>query len=555
MNLYQLRFLGAFVIAVLCSTLYLPFLSNALVFDDHNLFTNLRVYDFAQTPFNSSTRTFPYFTLGITQVLVGSIEAQRVVSLILHILCALMLFALLAALLKQSLLKSDGNLNSDEKSLTIKANILAFAGATWFVIHPIAVYGAGYLIQRTILFATLFSLLSLWFYQRAFAENRTSDVITAALFYFAAVFAKEHAVLLPLAAVPLTFLYEREFRINAQRIGLYLLLCIPSASAAVFAVKGVVATSYEPYVSEVLARIDGIALLNEPWGPWFVSAVMQAGAFFDYFYYWVIPDVRSVSADMRVDFLQVWTGGWLFLKAALFLACPLIVLYCSSRGGRVALFGCGLLFSWVLYLAELSTVRFQEPFVLYRSYLWAPGFAIMLLALASPLRWQTILAVCTITTPLFFVLAYDRLQSFASERTIWEDAAVKLSSPDMPGADRIYYNRGGEYFKLNRLDPAMKDLDFVVALNPGAFHGYLGRGMIYLKRKEYQHALAEFNASLAIKPGFGFALYRRGVALEGLGRMEEALEVYSTGVKAGDADSKSRLAFLTESSKGNPSAK
>jgi tetratricopeptide (TPR) repeat protein len=545
MNRYPLRVLGAFAIAILCSVLYLPFLSNALVFDDHNLFTNLVVYDYAQTPFDFRPRTFPYFTLGIIQVLIGSIEAQRITSLILHFFCALMLFVLLAALLKQALQQSETNFGSDVNAITTKASVLAFAGAAWFAIHPVAVYGAGYLAQRTILFATLFSLLSLWFYRRAFVERRTADTITAALFYSAAIFSKEHAVMLPLVAVALTSLYGGEFRTNVKRACLYLLLCLPAALTAILAAKGVVATSYEPYVGEVATQIHGISLLEKSWGPWFVSTILQASAFFDYFYYWVIPDVRSISADMRIDFAQNWTSGWLFAKAALFVACPFAALFCLLRGGRTALFGCGLLYSWLLYLTELSTVRFQEPFVLYRSYLWAPGFAIMLLGLLSRMRWQRTLVVCAITTPVFFILSHDRLQSFVSERTIWEDAAAKLSSPNVPGADRIYYNRGGERFKLGQMESAMDDLNRVVTLNPLAFQGYLGRGLIYLKTGDNPRALSELDKSLAINPKFGFAHYRRGVALERLGRLDEALVAYAAAEKTGDFLAKMRRRSLT----------
>lgn len=533
---YAFPIASALLIAILASLLYIPFLGNGLVFDDHSLFTSLQIYDAARATWFFGPRTFPNFTLGLVQVLYGTIDANRIVSLVLHILCAWMLFALLSTLLCQALKTATSD--TINAHVSKQARILALIGAVWFALNPVAVYGAAYLVQRSIVFATLFSLLSLWFFRRAFAENRTADVITAALFYSAAVLSKEHAIMLPLAALALATLYPGDFRSHAKRGGLYLLLCLPAAATAVLGrSQGVVATGYEPFVGQTLSQIQGIPLLDQPWGPWLVSGLLQAGAFFDYFYYWAIPDIRSISIDMRLDFAQIWSTGWLAPKVALFIAVPIMSLYCLRRGGRAALIGCGLLYSWLLFFTELSTVRFQEPFVLYRSYLWAPGFAMILVALLSSLHLQRVVITFTLAAPLLFILAFDRLESLKSDRTIWEDAAAKLELPNLPGADRIYYNRAGEYFKLKQYSAAMSDLDRVVNLNPNAFQGYLGRGRIYLRLEKPAEALSELDKSLQLAPpknGFyGVVQYLRGTALASLGQSAEALKSYKLSADDG----------------------
>lgn len=535
---YSLPLSGALLIALLSSLLYVPFLSNSLVFDDHNFFTNLSIYDFAVKPFDLRPRHFPSFTLGFVQVMGGTIETHRIVSLVLHVLCAWMLFFLLSALLKQAL-KTSVSALSDETQRARQATVAAGVGAIWFAIHPIAVYGAGYLAQRTILFATLFSLMSLWFYRRAFAENRTADVITAALFYSAAVFSKEHAVMLPLAALALTILYDGDWRTRLKRAGIYLVLCLPAAFAAVTANKGVVATSYEPYVGEITSQISDIPLMNhKPWGQWVVSVAIQAKTFFDYVYYWFIPDVRALSADIRLNFVETWNGGWVFVKVALFAGWAGGGLYLLlRRRGAAVLFGAGMLYCWMLYATEFATVRFQEPFVLYRSYLWAPGLAMMLVALLSRVPLRATAIGFALLAPLLFFLAHNRLQSFATERAVWEDAAAKLAAPDLPGADRIYYNRGGERFKKGELLLALEDLNKVVELNPGAFQGYLGRGKIYLRMKKYPEALVELDRSLSLRPPrrglYGLVQFHRATVLQELGRKKEAWEAYQASADDG----------------------
>lgn len=187
-NLHLFSISTTLSVATLTGFLYWPFLSNGLIFDDHGLFLNGAVYDFAQVIFDLRPRTFPYFTLGFVKVLNSGLEANRIFSLAIHILCTWLLYLLLFALLKQTLYFSS---KSDELQQTdTHIIVVPFFCVTWFAIHPIAVYGAGYLAQRTILFATLFSLLSVWFFCRAFAKNRAIDIVTAALFYSIAVFSK-----------------------------------------------------------------------------------------------------------------------------------------------------------------------------------------------------------------------------------------------------------------------------------------------------------------------------------------------------------------------------
>lgn len=524
--------------AVATVLLYIPFLHNGLIFDDHNLFTNLTVYDYAATPLSSGPRTFPYFTLGIVQVLFHTIAAQRTVSLVLHVACAALLFTLLRSLLNLSRSRNATGASASD-------HVLALAGATWFALNPVAVYGAAYLVERTIVLATLFALACLCVFVRGFKNRSTTDIVLAAVLYSASVFSKEHAILLPLAALPLIVIVRPGERSWALRHAiLFLSLCLPAALAALFAAKRVIASSYEPSVGDFIAQTQGLDVLGHAVGVWPASMALQARAFFVYIYYWIVPDVRYLSVDMRIDFASVLHSPQIVFAGAAFLLTPLIGLACLSRGRSKALFGCGLLLSWVLFLPELSAVRLQEPFVLYRSYLWAPGFAIMLVAVLHRLDWKPILVALLILMPVEIFLARDRLQSLSSERAIWEDAAAKLASAAIPGADRIYFNRGTERGKRGDLDAALVDFDRVVALSPASFHGYFGRGVIYLQGKQFARALEEINQALRLKPEFGPAIYRKGLALENLGLKEAALAVYRDAASKGDTLAGFRVAYL-----------
>src|SRR5205085_4676624 len=130
-----------------------------------------------------------------------------------------------------------------------------------------------------------------------------------------------------------------------------------------------------------------------------------------------------------------------------------------------------------LFLTELASVRFQEPFVLYRSYLWAPGYILMGAALcrARPLKPVLIFSIPALV--IFIFLARDRLQSLTTDGTLWKDAAAKLQSHPIPGDDRIFYNRGLEYQREKKYSEALQDISYAIGKNPDKSPLYYARGM------------------------------------------------------------------------------
>src|SRR6266487_4133563 len=67
---------------------------------DWPFFSGLRFAYFATHPFGLDLRLPAYFSLAVTEVLVGSTEAHRLVSLAFHIACALALYKLIYDLLR-----------------------------------------------------------------------------------------------------------------------------------------------------------------------------------------------------------------------------------------------------------------------------------------------------------------------------------------------------------------------------------------------------------------------------------------------------------------------
>src|SRR5690606_9537638 len=104
-----------------------------------------------------------------------------------------------------------------------------------------------------------------------------------------------------------------------------------------------------------------------------LSAATQAGLFFKYAALWLWPNPAGMSIDLRVDFATGASVGWIGAKLAAYVACGALAVSALLRRGAAGIAGFGLLYAWVLFAVMFSAVLFQEPFVLYRSYLWGAG--------------------------------------------------------------------------------------------------------------------------------------------------------------------------------------
>lgn len=522
--------LGLGVVVVLTSALYLPFLGNPLVFDDWTFFSGMGFAYYATHPIGLELRTPAYFTLAVTEILVGGVKAHRTVSLVLHLACALCLFKAIYDLMVAALADDPRASGFESRK---KAIACASIGAAAFAVHPVAVYGAGYLVQRTIVMATLFSLLSIVLFARGLARKNHADAISAALMYTLAVLCKEHSILLPGAAVLAVALVNAPRPFALRHAILYLALCAPAALYVVVFRSWLIGKGYEPDYAVVANQLENVFGHDMKDFSLSLSIVTQAGLFFKYLALWLWPDVRVMSLDLRVDFFQTWSAIWIVLKISSFLAFGALGGVLLRRGGRAGLIGFGMLYTWILFLVEFSTARFQEPMVLYRSYLWAPGILVSVAALLSAVPIRAALAAAALALPVLFYQAHDRLTTFSRSLLLWEDAVAKLPAAAVPWGSRTLYMLGREYAYSGQPEKAIKVADRCMAQYPGTVHCYYARGVIHFLLGEYDQALPLLSRAVELDPESGIAHHRLGLNLEHLGRIQDALTEYRKALKLG----------------------
>lgn len=481
----RLKFLLPVLLIAATIGLYWPSLHYAPFFDDTNFFELGALQHIFLDGFVFSPRWLPYFvTAWVDLIFVDHLFAQRCINVGLHLATAFVLHGLIRQV-------------ADHVAPHPNNRRAALAATLLFLLHPLAVYAVGYLIQRTILMATLFGLLTLSTYFDALVTRRKAYFYFSALFYLLSSFSKEHAVLIPVAALALTPLAvpltRRSWRVVVLPCALYL----PIAVLVTLRLQSVIGTAAEPF-AEALVSLHGNA--NSAWHLWALSAMTQCALFFKYLGLMLVPYPGWMSIDMRVPFAaSLWEPKyWLAILA---LACYAVITAIGVlRGGRLGLLGYAFLAPLWLFAVEFSSVRIQEPFVLYRSYLWmAPLFLAMPAvsqALPDKFFWPAVLTVAL----AFAVASSDRLRSFSSAYALWDDAVEKLPDARALGAARVYTNRGALLMKRGDLAGAVADFSRALQADPRYKDALKGRAFAFMKQGKHEAALTEASALIRLYP-------------------------------------------------------
>ena len=94
-----------------------------------------------------------------------------------------------------------------------------------------------------------------------------------------------------------------------------------------------------------------------------------------------------------------------------------------------------------------------------------------------------------------------------------------------------YVNRAVVRTNAGKLEAALKDLERAEALRPEFGEIYASRGNIFFYQSSFEEALAEHDRGIAAGMKKLYAAhYNRGLALEQLGRIEEAKDAYRQSI-------------------------
>ena len=495
--------------------LYLPFLGNPFIFDDLTFFLGGVAQKYANTSFDFTLRWLPYASLGWTEVWFSSVVTHffHLGNLLLHAANVIVLFYLLRLLMAAAI-----------PDLKDSPAVVwgAWFGALIFALHPVAVYAAGYVVQRSILMATFFALLMQLAYLRGLLSGQVRWLALAAAAYFLAVFSKEHSVMVPALLAAQTVLLRPQVRASARALWPAWTAFFAIGLAIILRAKGVFGTPYEALAADLFERqgiVEGGATLH------LLSAFTQAGLFFKYLWLWLLPNPAWMALDMREPFVHSFAEwrGW--LGALGFLAYGATGFWLLLRPRWAGVAGLALLYPWLQFKLEFSSIRVQEPFVLYRSYLWMPGLMLFFPLLLSKWPERRTMIALGLVALLLAPLAANRLWVFADGYRLWNDAALLLPDDQVAGADRILFNRGQASAARNRWDAAIADFERAAVISPQYAPVRFELGWAYGVKGRYQDAMVQFDAAIADDPNFANAYYGKAMLLKMRGEHKQAAEL------------------------------
>lgn len=511
--------------------LYWTSLGNDLLFDDERLRDGTIFGNYGNVA-ELRARLLSYGSFVWVQSLFGeNWWVQRLLNVVLHLGTAFAVYRLLQLLFERTEFPLPERASPDfVASRTVALRI----GVALFALNPVAVYAVAYLIQRSIVMAAMFVALGLVSFVQGLTTRRKAWFGAAIACYVLALLSKEYAVTAIVLTVPLYVFIRRP---GAKRIavvaavGLSILFV---AMALLYRLYGsIVGTVFDEtsraYVLQLEQLSPGVG------GRMYVlSIVNQATLFFQYGLFWFLPVVTEMSIDIRREFpLSVW--GWPQSAGALAYLAVLggsawLVLRRADALGLAAL--C-VLMPALLFLTEFVTVWVQDPFVLYRSYLWALTMPALVALPLTGVRVNLLYAIGAVLACVFAGLTFERLLSLRDAHSAWADAAAKIdmtASASAVGRWRPFLNLGAEYVDKSAYETAYRQFAQAEVLGEPLGSARFSMGLSLQQLKKHAAALVEFDKAEA--KGFTEAAlyFHRGESQFATGRFAEAFASFGAAL-------------------------
>jgi tetratricopeptide (TPR) repeat protein len=492
---------------------YAPALNGPFVFDDANLPYHMQDYPAALAVWLRGVRPLLMFSYWINYRVSPSPFGFHLTNIAIHLFNSFLVF-----LIARKLLRPD---SSDWL-------LPAFAAAV-FLLHPIQTEAVSYVAGRSESLSVLFFLaaFAVFLYRPAPAVSWKVSIAVLLLFGAAAA-TKEHTLLLPALLLLTDYYWNPGFSFSGIRRNwrLYVPMALGAAAGLAF-------------VARILKNnwSAGFGIQEFTWYQYFFT---QCRAFFVYLRLLVFPAGQNMDWDYPIS-RNILDGGAILGLAAILLMAGAAIYFRK----RYRLASYGFLVYLLLMAPTSSFVPIKDPIAERRMYLPMIGILLVVIAALARIRLdrrevnrrKLAAVLCGILAVLGF-LTYQRNRLWASDISIWEDAAAKS-----PGKQRVrfqlahtYYANGrcgdaiAQYAEAARLetpdygllvdwalaydcadqpDAAIAKLREAAAINPTA-HVYSQIGMVYAKRSRWPEALDALAEAVNRDPTYAATYYYRG---------------------------------------------
>jgi tetratricopeptide (TPR) repeat protein len=469
-------------------------------------------------------RFLGYYTFSLNYALGGvSVVGYHIVNILIHILSALLVYALAALLLRTPALNPPAAGAADKRY----AALLPLLAALLFTVHPIQTQAVTYVIQRLASLAALWYLLSLSAYVRARLTVNGNPVKWYALSLTAAflgMFTKETAATLPLAVVLVEFFFFSPtlpaLRTRAKSLAPYglLLLMLPVSYLVIGSYKGTLLPG------DVAAISRGDYLIT------------QCNVVRTYLRLLVLPVAQNLDYDYPVYHSLFRAETFLSFLLVLGLVLTGLLLF-----RRDPLLSFGILFFFLALSVESTIFPIWDVCFEHRLYLPMAGFSMVVACLVLGILPR--LKIFEGREKMLVLLVILGLAGLASgailRNNVWRDdiALWKDVIKKSPEKARGYNNLGSAYRRKNENEVAMRYYEQALSLKPDFKEARFNLANVLKEKKELKRAAEEYTKILLTHPEDASARNCLGVVFDEMGMPGKAREQY-------------RLAALTDKNSG-----
>ncbi len=534
------------------NSFHVPFIFD----DEYSIRDNRVVHDIGNFLFSSigykynPRRFIGFLTFALNYRLGGlNVTGYHVVSLAIHIVCALLVYGLVAFTFRTPAMK--------DSSLAPQSRLIAFFSAALFVVHPIQTEAVTYIVQRLTSLAALFYVASLYCYVRFRLSQVSADgihwqgYVQYGLAVASAVLAmktKEISFTLPFIVVVYELVFFGSGNVIKRTLWALPLLAtvviIPLdmlnlgqplgkvlSDVSQVTAAGTSMTRSQYLITEFTVIVTYIRLLFFP-----------VGQNLDYDY----PIYRSFfnpQVMLSFLFLVVLFGLGVYLVFANQIKAKVKTVSEFSLGvlsqpqpkpePAFKLMGFGILWFFITLSVESSIIPITDVIYEHRVYLPSIGMIISIVTgifllrekVRSPRAGRAIIVMLSLAIGVLTVTTYMRNEVWGDSIRMWKDITAKS-----PAKERPHYNLAHLYQLQSRFDDAIEQYQLAIKLKPDA-DAYNNLGVIYRERNMPDKAIEQYMLAIKLNPDMPEAYFNLGNIDRDRNMPEKAMEYYQTAIE------------------------
>ena len=508
-------FFGVLVFGIYYGSLESPF-----TFDDilrieknrHIRMTQLSPQNIFDAGFKSSkSRPFAYISFALNYYF-GRYDpfGYHIVNIFIHFLTGCFLFVFIRTTFKTPALQNQYR----------HPDLIAFLTAVIWLANPVQSQAVTYIVQRMTSLASLFFILSFWFYVKGRLVDRSRNqwlwYIGSLLAWLVSLGCKQITVTLPF----LVLLYEWYFFQDLSREWLKRSLKWVLGITVCIVIIGLIYTDFHPF--EKFSRFHDF-LNNEFTITQRALTQLRVVIYYISLLFFPHPSRLSLEYDFPLSYSLVNPITTL-LSAVIILSLVILAIYLAKKERLISF--CMLWFFTNLVL-ESSVIPLA---LIFEHRLYLPSMLVFLPVVILFWRfikpaWLPVSIVC-----VFFALsAYGtvvRNNVWRDDISLWTDSVKKA-----PNRARPYSNLGFALSQKERFDEALPNFLKALELDPDLAQAHYNLGYVLDQQGQTEAAVQHYRKAIQLIPEFARSYNNLGLALMKLDKINEAVENYHKAIQ------------------------